>query len=155
MASGAGGDLGWRDACTWSDPEIPSRIAERFAAGYYRLLVNKYYVDQIYDAMFVNRAKDLGNTLGAFDRGIINGLGVDGAAWLTRAISVVSMWYDKWIVDGLVNLAARIVWIVSTPVRMLEGGRVSGYALWIVLGVLLFLGYYLHATGVTLHNLLH
>jgi hypothetical protein len=43
-----------------------------------------------------------------------------------------------------VNLAARIVWIFSYPVRMLQSGRVGNYALWIVLGVLLFLGYYLH-----------
>ena len=25
------------------------------------------------------------------------------------------MWWDKWIIDGLVNLAARIVWILSYP----------------------------------------
>jgi NADH-quinone oxidoreductase subunit L len=134
--------------------DIPESIAARFS-GIYTLLLNKYYVDQIYDAMFVNRAKDLGLALGAFDRGVINGLGVDGAGWLTRTISVISMWYDKWIIDGLVNLAARIVWIFSYPVRMLQSGRVSNYALWIVVGVLLFLGYYLHLVGVTLHSVLH
>jgi NADH-quinone oxidoreductase subunit L len=133
-------------------PEMPERIAQRFS-GVHRLLVNKYYVDQLYDAMFVLRAKDLGTTLGAFDRGVINGLGIDGAGWLTRAVSVVSMWWDKWIVDGLVNLAARIVWILSYPVRMLQSGRVSNYALLIVLGVLLMLGYSLHVAGVTLHGI--
>jgi NADH-quinone oxidoreductase subunit L len=91
--------------------------------------------------------------LGSFDLGIINGLGVDGAGWLTRAFSTVSMWWDKWIVDGLVNLAARIVWILSYPVRMLQSGRVSNYALLIVLGVLLMLGYSLHVAGVTLHGI--
>ena len=59
------------------------------------------------------------------------------------------------MIDGLVNLAARIVWILSYPVRMLQSGRVSNYALLIVLGVLLFLGYYLHVAGVTLHSVLH
>ncbi len=44
----------------------------------YKLLYNKYYVDQLYDAMFVNRMKDLALTLGAFDVNFINGLGVDG-----------------------------------------------------------------------------
>jgi NADH-quinone oxidoreductase subunit L len=133
-------------------PEMPERIAQRFS-GVHRLLVNKYYVDQVYDAMFVLRAKDLGTTLGAFDLGIINGLGIDGAGWLTRAVSVVSMWWDKWIVDGLVNLAARIVWILSYPVRMLQSGRVSNYALMIVLGVLLMLGYSFHVAGITLHSI--
>ncbi len=133
-------------------PELPDRIAHRWS-GLHRVLVNKYYVDQIYDAMFVNRAKDLGLALGSFDLGIINGLGVDGAGWLTRATSTVSMWWDKWIVDGLVNLTARIVWILSYPVRMLQSGRVSNYALLIVLGVLLMLGYSLHVAGVTLHGI--
>ena len=88
------------------------------------MLYNKYYVDQIYDAMFVNRTKDLATTLGAFDRGMINGLGVDGAGWLTRTLSSISMVWDKWMIDGMVNLVARIVWILSYPVRMMQSGRV-------------------------------
>jgi NADH-quinone oxidoreductase subunit L len=135
-------------------PTIPGALAAR-SGGFYRLLYNKYYIDQVYDAMFVNRAKDLGTTLGAFDVGVIDGLGVNGAGWVTRAGSSISMVWDKWIIDGLVNLAARIVWIFSYPVRMIQSGRVSNYALLIVLGVLVFLGYYLRVTGVTLHNMLH
>jgi NADH-quinone oxidoreductase subunit L len=135
-------------------PRIPGTLAAR-SGGLYRLIYNKYYVDQIYDAMFVNRTKDLGTTLGAFDRDVIDGLGVNGAGWVTRAFSSISMVWDKWIIDGLVNLAARIVWIFSYPVRMIQSGRVSNYALLIVLGVLVFLGYYLRLTGVTLHGMLH
>ena len=33
--------------------------SRREFSGLYKLLYNKYYVDQIYDAMFVNRTKDL------------------------------------------------------------------------------------------------
>lgn len=121
--------------------EIPARVA-RSMGPVYRLLYRKYYVDEAYDAMFVNRAKDLGTTLGLFDEKIVNGIGVDGTGWLTRTTSTVSMWWDSWIVDGLVNLVARIVWLVSLPVRMLQAGLLSGYALMIVIGVLVFLGYY-------------
>jgi NADH-quinone oxidoreductase subunit L len=123
--------------------ELPDKIAASWPR-LYRLVYNKYYVDQIYDAMFVNRAKDLGTTLGAFDTSVIDGLGVDGAGWLTRFTSRLSIWWDTWIVDGSVNLAARIVWIVSFPVRMVQTGLVSSYALLIVIGLLIFLGYYLH-----------
>jgi hypothetical protein len=38
---------------------------------------------------------------------------------------------------------------------MLQTGRVSRYALFMLLGVLIFLGYYLHIAGFTLQNLLH
>jgi NADH-quinone oxidoreductase subunit L len=134
-------------------PEVPEKIAAS-SPFLYRLLYNKYYVDQIYDALFVNRTKDLALTLGSFDVGIINGLGVDGAGWLARVTSSISMVWDKWIVDGLVNLAARVVWVLSYPVRMLQTGRVSRYALFMLLGVLIFLGYYLHSSGVTLTNML-
>ena len=37
-------------------PEIPKKLAERFHL-IYKLLLNKYYVDEIYDALFVNPIK--------------------------------------------------------------------------------------------------
>jgi len=129
-------------------PELPERLAAKWS-GLYRLIYRKYYVDEIYDALFVNRAKDLGTTLGVFDANVIDGLGVDGTGWLTRFTSQVSIWWDTWIVDGLVNVAARIVWLISYLVRMVQTGLVSNYALLIILGVLLFLGYY----GYHLRNL--
>ncbi len=121
--------------------ELPEQLASKWR-GLYRLVYHKYYMDEIYDALFVNRAKDLGTTLATFDANVIDGLGVDGAGWLTRFTSQLSIWWDTWIVDGLVNLTARIVWLFSYPVRMVQTGLVSNYALLIVLGVLLFLGYY-------------
>jgi NADH-quinone oxidoreductase subunit L len=127
-------------------PEVPDKIEARFPF-LYKLLYNKYYVDQLYDALFVNRVKDLALTLGAFDVNFINGLGVDGTAWVTRITSSISGLWDSWIVDGLVNLSARIVWLFSWPVRMLQTGRVSRYALAMLVGVLIFLGYYLWMSG--------
>ncbi len=138
-------------AYTWyiKRPEVPGKIAAA-SPFLYKLLYNKYYVDQLYDAMFVNRMKDLALTLGAFDVNFINGLGVDGAGWVTRITSSISGIWDSWIVDGLVNLAARIVWLFSWPVRMLQSGRVARYALFMLLGVLVFLGYYLWTSGIKL-----
>ncbi len=127
-------------------PDVPARIEAKFPF-LYKLLYNKYYVDQLYDAMFVNRVKDLALTLGSFDVNFINGLGVDGSGWVTRVTSSISGLWDSWIVDGLVNLAARIVWLFSWPVRMLQTGRVARYALFMLFGVLIFLGYYLWTSG--------
>ncbi len=129
--------------------EIPGKIAAA-SPFLYRLLYNKYYVDQIYDAMFVNRMKDLALTLGGFDVGVIDGLGVDGSGWLARVTSRISIFWDSWIVDGLVNLAARVVWVLSFPARILQNGRVARYALFMLIGVLIFLGYYLWPSGVKL-----
>ena len=123
--------------------DLPAKIAKALG-GFYRLVYNKYYVDQLYDAMFVNRAKDLGLALGAFDRNVIDGVGVNGAGWLTRFISNVSIWWDTWIVDGSVRLGARIVWLFSYPVRLIQDGLVQSYMLLIVLGLIGFFGYYFY-----------
>ena len=121
--------------------DLPGKLASSFS-GLYQLVYRKYYMDEVYDALFVNRTKDLGSTLALFDARVIDGLGVDGTGWLTRFTSRLSIWWDTWIVDGLVNLAARMVWLFSILVRMVQTGLVSSYALLIVFGVLVVLGYY-------------
>ena len=130
--------------------DLPQKIANAFG-GFYRLVYNKYYVDELYDALFVNRAKDLGLALGAFDRNVIDGLGVNGAGWLTRAISKLSIWWDTWIVDGSVRLGARIVWIFSYPIRLIQDGLVQSYMLLIVVGLIGFFGYYFYMAHHAIH----
>ena len=122
-------------------PEIPERLAAA-ARPAYRLVLNKYYVDELYDALFVNRAKNVGNAAAAFDLAIIDG-GVNGAGWLTRFSAEVSRLWDLWVIDGLVNVMAFGVKVLSYPVRILQTGLVQMYALLIVLGVLIFMAYYL------------
>jgi NADH-quinone oxidoreductase subunit L len=123
------------------NPAIPERLVANWPR-LHRLIYRKYYVDEIYDAMFVNRAKDLGTTLGAFDSAIVDGLGVDGTGWLTRATSRISIWWDTWIVDGLVNFIGWLAQILSLPAKLVQTGIVSNYALLIVLGMVFLLGYY-------------
>jgi len=67
------------------------------------VLLHKYYVDELYDALVVNRVKDLGTWLGIFDAKVIDGVGVDGTGWLMRYTSKISMWWDKWVIDGLLK----------------------------------------------------
>ncbi len=112
-------------------------------SGLHRLLYNKYFVDEIYGAVFVDGfAKGGGTALAGFDKTVIDG-GVNGAAWLTRFTSSMSIWWDTWIVDGTVQLTAFMVKFASYPLRMLQTGLVQNYALFIVLGALLMVSYYL------------
>ena len=99
-------------------------------------------MDEIYDFLFVNGlAKGGGTLLGAFDRNVVDG-GVNGAGWLTRFSSKVSMWWDTWIIDGAVRFGSFSVKLLSYPVCLLQSGRVQSYALFVVIGFLAFLGYY-------------
>ncbi len=110
----------------------------------YQLLLHKYYVDEIYDAAVVDRTKDLGTLLGRFDAGVIDGVGVDGAGWLARFGSTLSMWWDRWIIDGLLNFGAKLTQLSSFPVRFLQTGTFSSYAMLILVGLAILLAYYGH-----------
>ncbi len=122
-------------------PEAAERVAAAAGPGYH-ILLNKYYMDELYDALFVNRAKNLGNTLAAFDLGVVDGA-VNGTGWSTRTTAEVSRLWDLYVIDGLVNVMAFVVKLFSYPVRVIQTGLVQGYALFIVIGVLVLMGYYL------------
>ncbi len=116
-------------------PELPARVAERFA-GLYRLLYNKYFVDELYDATVIRGVLNLMRFLARFDQVVIDGL-VNGSAWLVRGVAVLSGWIDKVFVDGLVNGAAAICKDAGAVLRKLQTGRIQSYAYAVVTGVLL------------------
>ena len=122
--------------------EIPDRIAAA-VKPLYNGSFHKWYVDELYDFLFVNGlGKGGGRALGAFDRTVVDG-GVNGAGWLTRFSSKLSIWWDTWIVDGVVRFSSFLVRMLSYPACILQTGRVQGYAFGIVVGVVAFLGYYM------------
>jgi NADH-quinone oxidoreductase subunit L len=105
--------------------------------------LNKWYVDEAYNAVFVDGLTlGGGAALARFDQKVVDG-GVNGAGWLTRATSTLSMWWDTWIVDGAVRLTAFAVKLSSYAVRFFETGSLQAYALVFVLGVAAILGYFL------------
>jgi NADH-quinone oxidoreductase subunit L len=125
------------------DRRIEGDPMERALGPAHSLLYNKYYVDEIYNTIFVDGlAKGGGSALSRFDASVIDGA-VNGAGWLTRFTSTVSIWWDTWIVDGAVRLTGFVVRFASYPVRMLQTGMLQNYAFFVVLGVLAILGYYL------------
>jgi NADH-quinone oxidoreductase subunit L len=125
------------------NPKLHTKLAASWPR-LHNLLVHKYYVDEIYDALFVNRIKDLSTALGMFDAKIIDGLGVDGAGWLVRVFSRISMWWDRWVVDALVDLLGWFPKFLSMPVRMFQTGVFSTYAVFILIGLAILLGFYGH-----------
>ena len=124
--------------------DLPARVSAQ-VKGLYTALLNKWYVDEVYDALFVNRAKGLGTGLWRFDSRVVDGV-VNGAAGNTVRSALGSGWWDRWIVDGLVRLAGGVVKTASWPMRLLETGYTQNYALVMVLGVLVFIAYVLWGT---------
>ena len=141
-AAVAGWGMAWK-AYRDADKGYVEPIAASTPTGY-KVLLNKYYVDEGYDYAFTGRRKlgpvrlgamGLGDASSWFDSRVIDGT-VNGAGWMTRAFSRLSMWWDKWIIDGVcVNGPAIVSRVMSYPARMLEWGLVQWYALVMVIGL--------------------
>ena len=97
--------------------QIADSMAKTFAP-IYRLLLNKYYVDELYDATIVQPIK---------------------------VVSQQGLWrgFDVRIIDGAVNGTGALVSGSSAVLRRLQTGSVRTYASSLFFGVVLVLGYYL------------
>jgi NADH:ubiquinone oxidoreductase subunit 5 (subunit L)/multisubunit Na+/H+ antiporter MnhA subunit len=98
-------------------PEIAASAANRFPAVH-RLLLNKYYVDELYDLTVVQPVKIVS------EDGLWRGM-------------------DARVVDGAVNGTGQIVGGMSAVFRLFQTGSVKTYAASMFLGVVLILAYYL------------
>jgi NADH-quinone oxidoreductase subunit L len=127
-----------------------ARLAASFG-GLHRLLLNKYYVDELYGALFVRGAAlGGGNGLWAVDRYGIDGgdgqvrpgLGVNGVAWACRDIlAKLSDLWDQWIVDGILcKLTDHVFDNLSYVFRAVQNGLVQHYALTMLIAVLFMIG---------------
>jgi NADH-quinone oxidoreductase subunit L len=85
--------------------------------GLHRLLLNKYYVDEIYDGVIVQPIKRMS----------------------TRLWRIV----DAGLIDGSVNGVGLTVRASSAVFRRLQTGSVRAYAMSLFIGVVTIVGYYL------------
>ena len=117
----------------------PMRDAALAGSGAYRLLLNKYYVDEVYDATAVHGTLRGGEGLYRFDQKVVDGA-VNGSASLTRLSGDLSDLSDQNLVDRAVNLVAEIFAAASTRFRRLQTGLFQNYALLMLFAVVLLAG---------------
>ncbi len=117
--------------------EPARRFAERFKT-LTRIVSRKYYVDEAYQKVFVGGVFSAGRAADWIDRRVIDGL-VDGAARLARGVSRLTIFFDEGVVDGAVNAVGRVHLAASSFLRRLQTGRLSNYALAVVLGALVII----------------
>ena len=98
------------------NPRIPGRLRNQFP-GIYRLLYNKYYVDEIYNAAFVNTT--------------------------VRGSEIIYDNFDLKVIDGALNGTASATNFSGKILSYLQSGLIKDYALIFLLGVIIFLGYLL------------
>jgi NADH-quinone oxidoreductase subunit L len=110
------GGIGLAAALYLIKPQIPAKFTAAFPA-LHRAVYNKWYIDEIYDAMIVNPTKAAGQ-------------------FLWKGFDVV-------VVDGIVNGVAAIVRGFSGLFRHIQTGMVHNYAFSMVLGVVVIVSVYI------------
>ena len=104
-----------------SNPAMPVNLARAFP-GIYQFLLNKWYFDELYDALFTEPAKRIGHRLWKTGDGrIIDGIGPDG-------------------------VAARVIDVTNKVVR-LQSGYIYHYAFAMLIGVALLATWFVLAGG--------
>jgi NADH-quinone oxidoreductase subunit L len=96
-------------------PQLPARIATSLG-GLYRAVSNKYYVDEIYAALFVKPLLDGSTTI---------------------------LWHgvDQGVIDAAVNDSASAARHVSDSARHMQSGNLRSYAGWIAAGGAVVIAY--------------
>ena len=129
------GALGW--GLAWfmytKRTDIPDRLAEKYR-DIYELLLNKYWVDELYEFIFVRGTKALANFLWGFDERVVDGA-VNGASHLIIQSSEESGRFDLQTIDGSVNGLSVVIQFGARAFRLLQTGFVQNYVLAMVLGL--------------------
>ncbi|MCK9407967.1 MAG: NADH-quinone oxidoreductase subunit L [Bacteroidetes bacterium] len=95
--------------------EIAENVAKRFS-GLHKILWNKYFVDEAYDAVVVNPIK-------------------------TTSEKFLWKIFDVKIIDNTLNFSAKFVEATSNIFRRIQTGVVQSYAIVFVAGILFVIGY--------------
>ena len=96
-------------------PELPARIAARLD-GLYEAVAHKYYIDELYSALFVKPLMDGSTTI---------------------------LWHgvDQGVIDAAVNDSADAARHVSDNVRHMQSGNLRSYAGWVAAGGAVVIAY--------------
>ena len=97
------------------NPALPKLLAERWK-GLYKLIFNKYYVDELYEILFIKSLKGLGTGL-----------------WKG---------FDDFVIDGTINGIAYLIGWLSGVMRRMQTGLVQNYAFSMVIGGIVLVAYY-------------
>jgi NADH-quinone oxidoreductase subunit L len=103
-----------------------------------RIFREGFYVDTFYNrtlGLFTLKAADLTITI---DRALLDRL-IHLIAYAQVSLAHVIGWFDKRIVDGLVDAAGVVSHGLGNLTRSVQGGKIQLYIFWSVLGLLIFL----------------
>jgi NADH-quinone oxidoreductase subunit L len=120
----------------WLRGTIRPESFATFAGGVpYRTFLNKWYVDELYEATVLRATLLLAEALAWFDRVVVDGL-VNLAATVVRVGGDLIGEFDNRVIDGAVNALADGTYLFGRTVKQIQTGAISAYLIIVVTGVL-------------------
>lgn len=116
-------------------PEVPDRVASS-CGGLYRFLLNKWYIDELYNATAVRLAMALSRFLALFDGKVVDGA-VNGAGRLGERTARATGRFDNAAVDGAVNGVGVGTFLAGQILRLFQSGRIQTYIGFLAAGLIL------------------
>ena len=111
--------------------KVPAQFIEKYPV-LHRVIYNKYYVDEFYQATFIALTLWLSRASDWFDKTVVDGL-VNGVAWVGKQLGFASGAHDNVVIDGAVNGLARATGAGGNALRKVQTGRIQNY-LYILFG---------------------
>ncbi|WP_159727219.1 NADH-quinone oxidoreductase subunit L [Sphingobacterium sp. 18053] len=133
LGSGIGWIIGWKWYVQNKYPLNPDSQVLKAA-------FNQGYINEFYQAVFVNGTLKLAQFCYWFDRHIVDAF-VSLIQFIVLSLSQLSVWIDKYIVDGFVNTVATVAYWTGNQVRLVQNGKIQTTLYSVFLLVLLGLIY--------------
>ncbi|HAU51922.1 MULTISPECIES: NADH-quinone oxidoreductase subunit 5 family protein [Sphingobacterium] len=133
LGSGIGWIIGWK----WY---VQNKYPLNAASQGLKAAFNQGYINEFYQAVFVNGTLKLAQFCYWFDLHIVDAL-ISLIQFIVLSLSQLSVWIDKYIVDGFVNTVATVAYWTGNQVRLVQNGKIQTTLYSVFLLVLLGLIY--------------
>ena len=97
-----------------------------------KIVENKYYIDEFYQATVIWLIMVVAKFMYWFDKWVIDYVFVNGAGYISLVISAVWGWFDRNVVDGIVNLIGYLTKLAGNVLRYFQTGMVQQYIFMLV-----------------------
>jgi len=127
----------------------PNEVKRQFRP-IYNFLWNKWYFDELYNAIFVQPVLFVSRRVAEFDKQVIDGF-IDKLALGTRMVAGIDERIDRYVIDGLVDTVSNWIFSFGHWLHGAETGKVRQYVMFIVVGTVgmfLLITFYLSSTTV-------
>lgn len=113
-------------------------IQQKNNVGKPRVLLNNFYLDELYRRTITRPSLQLAAITLRFDKKWIDGF-IHASAYAQVTLAHLTGWLDRTFIDGTVNGMASLSRTLGSFTRSFQGGKIQLYVFWAVFAIIIFL----------------